>query len=357
MTNRLTCLPFLAAALLPLTACDMSLVADSEGNFEGTIEIGTLAVTSAASDEASKGLPPIGSLHLLGYSVSSDFHGDGAISLGMLALDINGEAILDADIYLEADVTCDVSFPMGGSIQIGTAHQPNQGQPFQMAIDLDGSGSMGGSDPQDRRIPASQGLIDEINESFPGSTFSAWEFNDDVNLLIDFTTDTNAVKSAVTGVGSDGSTRLHDSVQQILQGFAANPNPATQPAILLLSDGMDTASDADRGAVISQAQALGVPIYAVGLGGALDIPGLNFVDDLQVYAHDTGGMFTYIDHAGALEQAFENMALGIANGYQEITLVLAGGFYLPFSTCSVTLEARAGESQGYASFEFVVPFG
>jgi len=314
-------------------------------------------VASAGSDEASKDLPPIGSLHLLGYAVSSDFHGDGAISLGMLALDANGQAILETDIYLEADVTCDVSFPMGGSIQIGTSHQPNQNQPFKMAIDLDGSGSMDSSDPQGRRIPASQGLIDEIAESFPGSTFSAWEFNDDVNLLVDFTSDTGTVKSAVTSVGSYGSTRLHDSVQQILQGFAANPTADVQPAILLLSDGMDTASDADRSQVIAQAQALGVPIYAVGLGGALDIPGLNFVDDLQVYAHDTGGMFTYIDHAGALEQAFENMALGIAHGYQEITLVLDGGLYLPFSTCAVTLEARAGEQSGHASFEFVVPLG
>jgi len=216
---------------------------------------------------------------------------------------------------------------------------------------------MDSSDPQGRRIPASQGLIDEIAESFPGSTFSAWEFNDDVNLLVDFTSDTGTVKSAVTSVGSYGSTRLHDSVQQILQGFAANPTADVQPAILLLSDGMDTASDADRSQVIAQAQALGVPIYAVGLGGALDIPGLNFVDDLQVYAHDTGGMFTYIDHAGALEQAFENMALGIAHGYQEITLVLDGGLYLPFSTCAVTLEARAGEQSGHASFEFVVPLG
>ncbi len=357
MTTRYSSLALLAATLLPLSACDLSMSGDTEGNFEAELEIGRLNATSAASDEASRDLPPIGELHLLGYSVSSQFHSDGAISLGMLAMDTTGEAILDSDIYLEAEVTCDVSFPMGGSIHLGAAHQPDQNRPFQMAINLDGSGSMSSSDPQDRRIPASQMLIDVIDESFPGSTFAAWEFNDEVNLLVDFTSDTNAIKTAVTEVGADGSTRLHDSVQQILHGFATSQTPDAQPAILLLSDGMDTASNSDRSAVIAQAKQLGVPIYAVGLGGALDIPGLDFLDDLQVYAHDTGGMFAYIDHAGALEQAFETMALGISKGYQEITLVLDGGFYLPFSTCQVDLRARAGEQESHASFEFVVPFG
>jgi len=126
MTHRLSCLPFLAAALLPLTACNMQMYADSEGHFEGSIEVGTLAVASAGSDEASKDLPPIGSLHLLGYAVSSDFHGDGAISLGMLALDANGQAILETDIYLEADVTCDVSFPMGGASRSARPTSPTR---------------------------------------------------------------------------------------------------------------------------------------------------------------------------------------------------------------------------------------
>ena len=353
MTNDLTCLPALAALLLPLSGCVLSASAD--GSVEAEIEIGTLHATSAASDEASRELPPIESLHLLGYAVSGGFHGDGAIRLGVLALDGAGEAILDSNVYLDAQVTCDVSFPMGGSIRIDAAHQPAPGKPFQMALDLDGSGSMAGSDPQGRRIPASQGLIGVVQESFPGSTFAAWEFNDEVVQLIDFTSDTSAVSTAVTRVGSDGSTRLHESVQQILDGFAAAPQSDAQPAILLLSDGMDTASDVDRDDVIAYAKQLGVPIYAVGLGGALDIPGLDFVGDLQVYAHDTGGMFTFIEHSGALEQAFENMALGISRDYQEVTLVLDGGLFLPLSTCEVDLLARAGEQERHASFEFVVP--
>lgn len=353
MIKDLTCLPALAALLLPVSGCIFSASAD--GTVEAEIEIGTLHAVSAESDDASRSLPPVESLHLLGYSVSNSFHDDGAIRLGLLALDANGEAILHNDLYLEAQVTCDVSFSMGGSIRVDATHEPNPGKPFQMAIDLDGSGSMDSSDPQDRRIPASQGLIRVVEDSFPGSTFAAWEFNDDVVQLIDFTADTTAVSSAVTRVGSEGSTRLHESVQQILDGFAAAPQPDAQPAILLLSDGMDTASDVGRDDVIAYANQLGVPIYAVGLGGALDIPGLDFLGDLQVYAHDTGGMFTYIDHAGSLEQAFENMALGISRGYQEVTLVLDGGFYLPFSTCEVDVLARAGEQERHASFEFVVP--
>ena len=351
MTKDLTCLPAVASLLLPLYGC--SFAASAQGDVE--IEIGTLHVASAESDDASRGLPPIEELHLLGYAVSGGFHHDGAIRLGVLALDDAGRAILDGDIYLEAQVACDVSFPMGGSVRIDAAHQPTPGKPFQMAIDLDGSGSMAGSDPQDRRIPASQTLIGAIDDSFPGSTFAAWEFNDEVTQLIDFTDDTSAVSSAMSRVGSEGSTLLHESLQQILQGFDAASQADAQPAILLLSDGMDTASNVDRSEVIAYANQLGVPIYAVGLGGALDIPGLDFVGDLQVYAHDTGGMFTYIEHSGALEQTFENMALGISRGYQEVTLVMEGGFYLPFSTCQVDLLARAGEQERHASFEFVVP--
>lgn len=357
MTKHLTSLSLLATTLLPLAACNFSLAGDSEGNFSASVEIGKLSAASAESDAASQALPPIEELKLLGYQVSSDFHDNGAIALGVLALDANGEAILDSRLYLEAEVSCDVSFPMGGWIQVGASHPADQSRPFRMAVDLDGSGSMASSDPSAQRIPASHMLIDVIDQSFPGSTFAAWEFNDEVVPLVGFTSDTSTVKAALSTVGSDGSTRLHDSVKEILDALSTTPTPGAQPAILLLSDGLDTASDADRDDVIYQAQSLGVPIYAVGLGGALDIPGLDFLGDLQVYSYYTGGMFTYIDHAGALEQAFEAMALGMTHGYQEITLVLQGGLYLPFSTCQVDLAARAGGQESHASFEFVVPLG
>ena len=138
--------------------------------------------------------------------------------------------------------------------------------------------------------------------------------------------------------------------------MAASPDAAFQPALLVLSDGADNASDgvtADD--VINKAKAAHIPIFGVGLGGALDVPGLSFVGDLQRYADETGGVFTYLKSADDLGARFEKLALGASKGRILADVHLTGGVFVPFSTITIKVEVHAGSKVATDSFDFIVP--
>jgi hypothetical protein len=79
------------------------------------------------------------------------------------------------------------------------------------------------------------------------------------------------------------------------------------------------------------------------------------VGDLQEYAHATGGLFVHVGAANRLERAFENLALGTAEGRILLDVRLTGGVYLPFSTCTVELDVHAGGQAATTSFDLVMP--
>lgn len=330
---------------------------DSEGNVEGNVEVelGVLNTATAATDAASLSLAPVASVRLLGYAASADFHRGEPIEVSLLPLDASGHGIIDADVYVGASVTCEVGFGMSGSVAIQGAYAPESREPYQFGIGMDGSGSMELTDPSRQRVPAGQTFVDTIARSYPSSQFSLVEFDDVVVEHSALTGNLDVIKAAMAGVTSDGNTRLHDATLKLVEDLAATNHVGFQQAVLLLSDGMDTASDHDASAPIAAARAAGIPIHAISLGGALDVPGLEYTEDLQRYAYETGGLFVHVRNAAALAQTFENLALATAEGQLVLDVRLSGGLYLPFSTCTVSLDVHSGGSAAQTSFDLVMP--
>ncbi len=330
---------------------------DSSGNVDGYVEaeLGRLETATAQSDAASLDLSTIADVRLLGYATSPEFHRGEPIEVSLLPLDSSGHGIIDANVYVSMSVECEVGFGMSGSIRIREARDRRPDLPYQFGIGLDGSGSMTTSDPHRLRVPAGQRFVDTIARAYPGSEFGLVEFDSDVVERSALTGDLDRIQQAMARVSAQGSTRLHDATLTLVQDLAATQDGTHQQAVLLLSDGMDTASTHDEHDALAAARAADIPIHAISLGGALDVSGLGFVGDLQKYAYETGGLFVHVDAADQLERSFENLALGATEGEIVLDVTLAGGIYLPFSSCTVHLDVHAGGATAQTSFALVMP--
>jgi len=96
-------------------------------------------------------------------------------------------------------------------------------------------------------------------------------FNDAVDKLQDFSTDSDAIENVVTKLqaGTDGS-KLYDAMAVGVQMLSERPQPtAERPGkrrvMLVMSETIDVGSEAKLGEVLRKAQLANVTIYSVGL--------------------------------------------------------------------------------------------
>ena len=94
-------------------------------------------------------------------------------------------------------------------------------------------------------------------------------YDDEVNLLLDFSSDADQVQAIVNGLpeGSSGS-HLYDAMARGISMLAGRP-AARRRALVIVGEPRDTGSENKLGAVLRQAQLSNVTIYSVGLSSTL----------------------------------------------------------------------------------------
>jgi hypothetical protein len=216
----------------------------------------------------------------------------------------------------------------GSHVATGFAHpdgiiidQPQSGVPVSVAIILDSSGSMSTSDPNRDRVTAAKTLLAEMKATDQAAVFdfgagSTSGFNY-TRLLQGFTTDRTLLGTAIDQATAYNDTPLYESLQEVLTYMVSNG--ATNPVILVLTDGLAN-SDTLFAQDVAQAQAAGIPIYAVGLGSNIDF------SELQALATQTSGSFASVVQADALQQLFANIGITLSAGHISVQ---ASGFFLP----------------------------
>lgn len=177
--------------------------------------------------------------------------------------------------------------------------------PVSLGIVFDTSGSM---------IDKIDGVKDAV-EHFVKSVSAGDEiflirFSDDPEIVQDFTDDRRRILRAVENLDPHGSTSLYDAVVLGLQRLAQGKN--RKRALLLLTDGNDTASSTSFENVIALARRSEAIIYALGIGhgergsfGHDDLSGIlgrqagDGVDMrvLKAFAENTGGNAFYLENA------------------------------------------------------------
>ncbi|MCK5660696.1 MAG: VWA domain-containing protein, partial [Methanosarcinales archaeon] len=167
--------------------------------------------------------------------------------------------------------------------------------PISVVFGIDSSGSMGGNDPTNLRLAATNATINSLNPVIDDVGVVSWDTGIDFrfNLSNNFT----AAKTAVGGVDSAGGTNMDVGLLESIDVMNASTKPLK--VIIFLSNGAGSYTPAGSGGPASIAAANGYVIYSIGLGPNPAVPALTDM------ATATGGKYFAALTAANLEEIFD----------------------------------------------------
>jgi VWFA-related protein len=133
-------------------------------------------------------------------------------------------------------------------------------RPLRIALCLDVSTSM-----TEKMKEVSEALRHFINVLEPQDEVMVITFSADVHVEQDFTSDRERLERVFSKLHPDQGTALYDAAIEALRHVA--PGPAESKAVVLVTDGVDTASRATFEELREIARRTEVPIYSLGIGG------------------------------------------------------------------------------------------
>ena len=174
-------------------------------------------------------------------------------------------------------------------------------RPLRLALVLDTSGSM--RDALREAQSAAVAFLDVLKEKDQALVI---DFDDQVMLLQDMTAEREGLRTAIVSTSADGGTALYDAVHATLRRLARETE---RRAIVLLSDGGDTASVFSRDRALDAARTSDTMLYAIGLGGGVDR------SVLKELAEQTGGRAFFADNAEELAGLYARIAAELRQQY------------------------------------------
>lgn len=132
--------------------------------------------------------------------------------------------------------------------------------PISVVVLLDKSGSMSG----EKLMHAEDGVIAFVRALKKADEALIIAFSDSVDALGGFGINAPAIERAVKRVEAEGGTRLYDAVIEGARAISTLERKEKR-ALLLLSDGADTASVAKLDEAIEAVRLAGVPVYAIAV--------------------------------------------------------------------------------------------
>ena len=140
--------------------------------------------------------------------------------------------------------------------------------PISLAILFDISGSMDVADRFNAAKFAAHHLLSWLE---PGRDEAAlFAFDSRLHEVAPFTVDTRALTGALGEVDPFGATSLHDAIAETAKRVSTRAMP--RRAIVVLTDGVDTASRLTPAQVSAQAAAIDVPVYVIATVLPIDDP-------------------------------------------------------------------------------------
>jgi Ca-activated chloride channel homolog len=161
-------------------------------------------------------------------------------------------------------------------------------KPVDLVVVMDISGSMSG----DKITSARKSLMEFINKLDDRDQLQINLFSTDITTLTPLSPlgpKRQQVLDSVSGIFEGGNTRLYDAALQAYEGLKQNGDPKHIRAIIILTDGEDTASSATLDDVVTQIKAdqgeggNSIKLFTIAFGDDAD------KDVLQQLANPTGG--------------------------------------------------------------------
>jgi VWFA-related protein len=192
----------------------------------------------------------------------------------------------------------------------------DHGLPLRLAVLLDVSGSMGQTEQRTRVRDALTRVLPHLkrDDEMQLMTFASAE----VRTQRDWTSEVTDLVALAINIPAAGETAIIDALREAARLM---PEPErSRPAILLVTDGIDNASQGMIDEAIETARAVGVPVYALGIGG-LDRhvqdrqEGKSPYDALRVLAEQTGGAFFEISDTESATEATAQITQELRHQY------------------------------------------
>jgi VWFA-related protein len=171
-----------------------------------------------------------------------------------------------------------------------THFEPSQNADARLALLVDSSGSMVVGAKPERTKMAADFLIAKMRPEDAATVFS---FDSEVRRLTPYTGNSETLRSAVSRVVPFGSTCLFDAIVGTAQ-TVQDDSPRAR-AVVLLTDGIDTASLHSADDAATAAARLDLPVYVLGVGSLAGQPTAVFRDgptpfSVAELARRTGGL-------------------------------------------------------------------
>lgn len=195
---------------------------------------------------------------------------------------------------------------------IGASRAGEQGSVSTILI-VDHSGSMSAAG---KMAGAKQAASTFVNLMRPGDKTALIQFDTEIDMLQSFTDDKNALLGAIQKIAPRGNTALYDSINQAAKYFETTQG---RKAIIVVTDGMDTASKTGREAIVQRASNAGFSLYMIGLGAKGAAYGSqDGIDEsiLREIATASYGAYYYRPDANQLNDLYQQLSLLIQNEYK-----------------------------------------
>lgn len=188
----------------------------------------------------------------------------------------------------------------------------NERVPVGLGLLLDISDSMFG-----RRIVDARGAVERFLLELlqPADAFFVMAFNHEPRMLTQWTNDPSTVRSALAGIKPWGGTAIYDAI--IRAEPMLDTRTRERAALVVVSDGADTASDASLRDVRSALLRTDAFIYAVAIDSSERRPintGVN-PEALREITNQSGGTTEVVHDSGDLDGATSRIAEELNNQY------------------------------------------
>ena len=189
-------------------------------------------------------------------------------------------------------------------------------QPIALAVLLDTSASMEG-----KLATAQEAAVGFARRLRKTDAMEVIEFDSQVNIVQEFTSDIPMLEKAILSTTVNGSTSLYNAIYISLKNLKRNRAKAAdeirREAIVVLSDGDDTSSLIEYEEVLDLAKRSETAIYAIGLRqgneARREFKEAEFV--LRQLSQETGGRVFFPTSASELPRIYEQIADELSSQY------------------------------------------
>src|SRR5688572_27367173 len=229
--------------------------------------------------------------------------------------------VLDPHARLLAGLSRDNFSVFEDGIRQEIAYFETSEVPLDLALLIDTSVSM---EPRLGFVQkAATGFVDALRD---GDRAAVYAFNSYVRPLQAFTSERALVRQAIQSTTAAGGTALYNAVYVALRAFqkVAEDGRVRRRAIVVLTDGEDTASVMTFDDLLAEAKAAGVTIYTIGLRA--DAPGAYTAQQTRGYfstadfamkqlARETGARAFFPTGLSSLAEAYAEIGQELATQY------------------------------------------